>query len=129
MKQDYDILIVGAGIVGTSLALALSQLPLRIALIEQSSFKTLNTSKLLDVSTFSIFINLETLKLLGIFETEVSPKEVLKADLKSCFNPEVPTTYTTSKTPTLVVPEIVITPGEIDPEIFKANFVGAILKF
>ncbi|MDQ5900083.1 MAG: binding 3 protein, partial [Pseudomonadota bacterium] len=42
MKQDYDILIVGAGIIGSSLALALSSLPLRIALIEQSSFKSLD---------------------------------------------------------------------------------------
>lgn len=35
MKQDYDILIIGAGIIGTTLALALSHLPLRIAIIEK----------------------------------------------------------------------------------------------
>jgi 2-octaprenyl-6-methoxyphenol hydroxylase len=39
MKQHYDILIVGAGIVGSSLVLALSHLPLRVALIEKTSFK------------------------------------------------------------------------------------------
>lgn len=39
LKQDYDILIVGAGVVGSSLALALSNLPLRIALIEKKPFK------------------------------------------------------------------------------------------
>lgn len=38
MKQDYDILIIGAGVVGASLVLALSHLPLRVALIEQSPF-------------------------------------------------------------------------------------------
>jgi 2-octaprenyl-6-methoxyphenol hydroxylase len=37
--KDYDILVVGAGIVGTSLVLALSRLPLRIALLEQTSLK------------------------------------------------------------------------------------------
>lgn len=41
MKPTYDILIVGAGIVGSSLALALSALPLRIALIEQFPFNAL----------------------------------------------------------------------------------------
>ncbi len=43
MKQHYDILIVGAGIVGSSLVLALSHLPLRIALIEKTpvSFNSL----------------------------------------------------------------------------------------
>ena len=39
MRQDYDVLIVGAGVVGSSLALALSHLPLRIALIEQIPFR------------------------------------------------------------------------------------------
>ncbi len=39
MKQDYEVLIVGAGVVGSSLALALSHLPLRIALIEQIPFR------------------------------------------------------------------------------------------
>jgi 2-octaprenyl-6-methoxyphenol hydroxylase len=38
MKQDYDILIIGAGMVGASLALALSHLPLRIAVIEKKPF-------------------------------------------------------------------------------------------
>jgi 2-octaprenyl-6-methoxyphenol hydroxylase len=38
MKQNYDILIIGAGIVGASLVLALSHLPLRIALVEQAPF-------------------------------------------------------------------------------------------
>ncbi len=44
MKQTYDILIVGAGIVGSSLALALSALPLRIALIEQFPFNSLEAT-------------------------------------------------------------------------------------
>lgn len=39
-SNQYDILIVGAGMVGTSLALALSSLPLRIALTEAFPIKT-----------------------------------------------------------------------------------------
>ena len=62
MKQDYDILIVGAGIIGTSLALALSQLPLRIALIEQSSFKTLDAP--LPAESKPIALNLASLHIL-----------------------------------------------------------------
>lgn len=38
MKSDYDVLIVGAGMVGASLALALSPLPLRIAVVEKTLF-------------------------------------------------------------------------------------------
>lgn len=44
MQSDYDILIVGAGMVGTSLALSLSSLPLRIALTEAFPIQT--TAKL-----------------------------------------------------------------------------------
>ena len=37
---DYDLIIVGGGLVGASLAYALNQQPLRIAIIEAASFKT-----------------------------------------------------------------------------------------
>lgn len=40
MNNDYDILIVGAGMVGASLALTLAALPLRIALVENFPLKT-----------------------------------------------------------------------------------------
>lgn len=40
MKTDYDIIIVGAGIVGTSLALALAHLPLQIAVLEKIPFNS-----------------------------------------------------------------------------------------
>lgn len=62
MKQDYDILIVGAGIVGTSLALALLDLPLRIALIEQYSFETLDISS--PSESKPIALNLASLRIL-----------------------------------------------------------------
>ena len=62
MKQAYDILIVGAGMVGTSLALALSQLPLRIALIEQSSFETLDAP--IPIESKPIALNLASLRIL-----------------------------------------------------------------
>ena len=39
MKNQYDLVIVGAGVVGTTLALALASLPLRVALVEQVDFK------------------------------------------------------------------------------------------
>jgi len=38
--KDYDILVIGAGVVGTSLVLALAHLPLRIALVEQRAFES-----------------------------------------------------------------------------------------
>ncbi|MCK5888992.1 MAG: 2-octaprenyl-6-methoxyphenyl hydroxylase [Methylococcales bacterium] len=44
MKSDYDILIVGAGLAGNCLALALQQSDLRIAIIEASTREQLNDS-------------------------------------------------------------------------------------
>jgi 2-octaprenyl-6-methoxyphenol hydroxylase len=40
MKSDYDILIVGGGMVGATMAYALSPLPLRIGVIEAVPFKS-----------------------------------------------------------------------------------------
>ncbi len=37
MQQDYDVLIVGGGLVGNCLALALQQTDLHVALLEASS--------------------------------------------------------------------------------------------
>lgn len=89
MKQDYDILIVGAGIVGTSLALALLDLPLRIALIEQSSFKTL------DISLFSeskpIALNLASLRIFqalnvwSALEAYANPIKSVHISKQACF--------------------------------------------
>ncbi|TLY47967.1 MAG: hypothetical protein E6K54_03145 [Gammaproteobacteria bacterium] len=89
MKQDYDILIVGAGIVGTSLALALSDLPLRIALIEQSPFKTLDTS--LSSESKPIALNLaslrilQTLNLWSALETYANPIKSVYISKQACF--------------------------------------------
>lgn len=38
MKKNYDVIIMGGGLVGSVLALALSKYPLQIALVEQRSF-------------------------------------------------------------------------------------------
>ncbi|MGB1648029.1 MAG: 2-octaprenyl-6-methoxyphenyl hydroxylase [Cycloclasticus sp.] len=38
MQVDYDVIIIGGGLVGGCLALALSQTPLRVAVVEASSF-------------------------------------------------------------------------------------------
>jgi len=43
MKTDFDLMIVGGGLVGASLACALANSPLRIAIIEAYPFKTGNT--------------------------------------------------------------------------------------
>lgn len=40
MNNHYDILIIGAGMVGTSLALSLKSLPLRIAIVDANPVKT-----------------------------------------------------------------------------------------
>jgi 2-octaprenyl-6-methoxyphenol hydroxylase len=89
MKQDYDILIVGAGIIGTSLALALSQLPLRIALIEQSSFKTFDAplsaeSKPIALNLASLRI-LQTLNVWPALEVYASPIKSVHISQQACF--------------------------------------------
>lgn len=89
MKQDYDILIVGAGIVGTSLALALSHLPLRIALVEQSSFKKLDTSLAseskpiaLNLASLRIF---QTLNIWPALEVYANPIKSVYISKQGCF--------------------------------------------
>lgn len=89
MKQDYDILIVGAGVVGTSLALALSDLPLRIALIEQSSFKSLDSplaleSKPIALNLASLRI-LQTLTLWPALEAYANPIKSVYISKQACF--------------------------------------------
>jgi 2-octaprenyl-6-methoxyphenol hydroxylase len=89
MKQDYDILIVGAGIVGTSLALALSDLPLRIALIEQSPFKSLAAplpleSKPIALNLASLRI-LQTLNVWPALEVYANPIQSVHISKSTCF--------------------------------------------
>jgi 2-octaprenyl-6-methoxyphenol hydroxylase len=89
MKQDYDILIVGAGIVGTSLALALSNFPLRIALIEQSPFKTLDVPSpseskpiALNLASLRIF---QTLNVWSTLEVYANPIKSVHISKQACF--------------------------------------------
>jgi 2-octaprenyl-6-methoxyphenol hydroxylase len=86
---DYDILIVGAGIVGSSLAIALSQLPLRIALIEQVPFN-LDTDHVhegskpiaLNFASLRIF---QTLKLWPRLEIYANPIQHVHVSKSACF--------------------------------------------
>jgi 2-octaprenyl-6-methoxyphenol hydroxylase len=89
MRQDYDILIVGAGIIGTTLALALSQLPLRIALIEQSPFKSLTAflppeSKPIALNLASLRI-LQTLNVWSALEVYANPIQSVHISKAACF--------------------------------------------
>ena len=89
MKHDYDILIVGAGIVGTSLALALSHLPLRIVLIEQSPFKSLDAvlspdSKPIALNLASLRI-LQSLKVWSALEVYANPIQSVNISKQACF--------------------------------------------
>lgn len=88
MKQDYDILIVGAGIVGTSLALALSNLPLRIALIEQSPFKAFDThlpeSKPIALNLASLRI-FQALNVWSDLKVYASPIKAVYISKQGCF--------------------------------------------
>lgn len=89
MKHDYDILIVGAGIVGTSLALALSHLPLRIALIEKSAFRSLDAplppdSKPIALNLASLRI-LQTLNVWSALEVHANPIHCVHISKSSCF--------------------------------------------
>lgn len=90
MKQDYDILIVGAGVVGTSLALALSHLPLQIALIEKAPFDSDAASSLLPKSK-PIALNLASLRILQTLnvwpalEAYTNPIESVHISKQACF--------------------------------------------
>lgn len=89
MRQDYDVLIVGAGVVGSSLALALSYLPLRIALIEQMPFKfnvplSSEDSKPIALNVASIRI-LQTLALWPALAAYTNPIEQVHISQQACF--------------------------------------------
>lgn len=89
MTKEYDVLIVGAGIVGTSLALALSHLPLRIALIEQSPFKRSDAS--VSLESKPIALNLaslrifQTLKVWSALEKYANPIKAVHISQQACF--------------------------------------------
>lgn len=79
MQNDYDIIIIGAGMVGLACAIALADTPLRIAIIENNSpeFNYSNTSYDLRVSA----INPATLQMLLQFDVW---KNIL-AERVGCF--------------------------------------------
>lgn len=89
MKPDYDILIVGAGIIGSSLALALSRLRLRIALIEQTPFNSETDhvhpeSKPIALNLASLRI-LQTLNVWPALEVYANPIKKVHISKSACF--------------------------------------------
>ncbi len=86
MRQDYDILIVGAGVVGISLALALSHLPLRIALIEKASFDSdvAPNSKPIALNLASLRI-FQTLNVWPALEVYANPIQSVHISKQACF--------------------------------------------
>lgn len=76
MKNDYDILIVGAGLVGSSLALALSKTSLRIALCESTPLKTtvepVNHDRILAL-TYGSACFLQTLGIDSLLASQTTP--------------------------------------------------------
>lgn len=89
MKPDYDILIVGAGIIGSSLALALSHLHLRIALIEQTPFHSgadqlRPESKPIALNLASLRI-LQTLNVWPALEIYANPIKRVHISKQTCF--------------------------------------------
>jgi len=88
MRQNYDVLIVGAGVVGSSLALALSHLPLRIALIEQIPFRfepplSLDSKPIaLNVASMRI---LQTLALWPALAAYANPIRQVHISQQACF--------------------------------------------
>lgn len=89
MNQDYDILIIGAGIVGMSLVLALSHLPFRVALIEQAPINP--TDSMLTAESKPIALNyasvrlLQTLLLWADLAAYANPIESVHISEQACF--------------------------------------------
>lgn len=54
MKPDFDVVIVGAGVVGTALACALQDSGLRLALLEAGEVPRFSTSSELDLRVFAL---------------------------------------------------------------------------
>ncbi len=75
--KDYDILIIGAGIVGVSLVLALSHLPLRIALIEQAPLNQTDSAPVTESKP--IALNYASVRILQTL--------IPWLDLSACANP------------------------------------------
>lgn len=89
MKAYYDILIVGAGIIGSSLALALSELPLRIAWVERRPFHSDEDhlrpeSKPIALNLASLRI-LQTLNVWPILEMYANPIKRVHISKSACF--------------------------------------------
>jgi len=68
VKPDYDILIVGGGMVGMSLACALSPLPLRVGIIERFALKSTQQSSFDDRSIALAYGTRKIFQTMGIWD-------------------------------------------------------------
>lgn len=88
MNQQYDVIIVGAGIVGASLALVLANSSLKVALVEAKSLHSLQTKTSTErtiVLSHSSRVIFETMGVWDKFATQVCPIQEVHVSDKGNF--------------------------------------------